>query len=299
MEHSMKAKPKNFLSRFFIILGLTFLFVAIALVYVYSGLRIVSNWTDYSLGPGNWLNHERIEDYYNRIGYDEIFRTIFILIIVGFFILSLVSMLIHNRFVKNKDSKDKTRIVVIHDDIIHVVPEEDAEGNDVYYPEKFVKKDGYYTMDELYRRKGFFRILLMVANILAILAILAILFVFYRGSNWAFSALYYDNYLSTDESYILITASLTFLLVYFLLRCPDFVKSLAATGFKRIYVRKAHLHETFIGILLTIGGILMVLFADGTWSYLDKATGLFLLLLGVFMIGRDWKDFVMGKFLRD
>jgi len=293
-------KPKNFASRLFMIIGLSLLFVAIILVYVFAGLRIINNWVDgYSSGPGDWIDHNKIDDFLYSIGYDEVFRTIFILIIVGVFLLSLFSMLIHNKFVKRKDTNDSTQILIIHDDIIHVTPEKNSEGKDVYHPEKFVPADGYYTMDELYRRKGAWRIILKIMNYLVILAILSILWVFYRISDFAFEAIYYPNYLGTDEAYIIITSSLTFLLVYYLLRCPDFVKSLAATGFKRIYVRKVRLHETFIGILLTIGGILMVIHGDGYWAINERAMGLFLLLLGVFMIGRDWKDFVMGKFIRD
>lgn len=296
-------KPRYFPSRLFIIIGVTLVFIAIWLVYVYAGLRIVNNWVEEaSPGPGDWFDHYKIYEFYDNLGqngYDEIYRTKFILIIVGVFMLSLISMLIHNSFVKKKDKKDSTRIVVIHDDIIHVNPEKDENGQDIYHPEEFVPKDGYYTMDELYTRKGAWRIILKVLNYLVIVAILSIIWVFFRGSDLAPEAVYYNGYLGTDEAYIIIDSSLTFLLVYYLLRCPDFVKSLAATGFKRIYVRKAHLHETFIGILLTIGGILLVMNGNGAWAYLDRATGLFLVLLGVFMIGRDWKDFVMGKFLRD
>lgn len=299
METSKAAKPKSFKSRLFMVMGLIFLFVAIFLVYVYSGLRMVNNWLIFDSGPGEWLDQLKIQDFYNDIGYDEVFRTFFILIIVGIFMLSLVSMLIHNKFVKNKDSKDTNRIVIIHDDIIQVKPDKDDEGNEVYQPEKFVSPDGYYTMKKLYKRKGAWRIILKISNYLVILAILAIVWTFYRVSNLAFDAIYDPTYLSTDEAYIIISSSVTFLLVYYLLRCPDFVKSLAATGFKRIYVKKLHLHETFLGILLTIGGMLMVLNGEGDWGYLDRAVGLCFVLLGVFMIGRDWKDFVMGKFLRD
>ncbi len=299
MESSNASKPKLFVSRFFMVLGLILLFCAIFLVYVYSALRIVDNWVSYSSGPGNWLDHSKISIFFYDIGYDEIFRMIFILIIVGIFMLALVSMLIHNKFVKKKDAQDTTRIVVIHDDIIHVTPEKDADGNDIYYPEKFVQADGYYTMNELYKRKGAFRVILKISNYLVVLAILAIMWTFYRTADFAFDAVYDSSYLSTDEAYIIISSSTTFLLIYFLLRCPDFVKSLAATGFKRIYVRKLHLHETFLGILLTIGGILMVMNGENPWGFLDRAVGLCLILLGVFMIGRDWKDFVMGKFLRD
>jgi flagellar basal body-associated protein FliL len=282
-------------------MGLTLFFFAIILVYIYAGLRMINNWIEFSPGPGNWLDQDRIFIFFVKIGYDENFRTIFILIIVGVFLLSLFSMLIHNKFVKKKDAQDSTKIVVIHDDIIHVNPDKDENGNEVYHPEAFVKKDGYYTMEELYTRKGIWKIIIIIANYLTIAAILGILWTFYRTSAIAFEAVYDPSYLSTDEAYILITSCVTYLLIYYLIRCPDFVKSLAATGFKRIYVRKAHLHETFIGILLTIGGILFVLHGagEGALGFLERATGLFILILGVYMIGRDWKDFVMGKFLRD
>jgi hypothetical protein len=299
MESSKTSKSKSLASQMFLIIGLTLLFCAILLVYLYSGLRIVNNWVEYSSGPGNWFEQDKIEDFLLSIGYDEVFRTIFILIIVGVFLLSLFSMLIHNKFVKRNDTNNSTQILVIHDDIIHVTPEKNAEGDYEYHPEKFVPQSGYYTMDELFHRNGSWRIILIILNFLAILAIMSIIWVYYRVSDFAFEAVHYPGYLSTDEAYIIITSSLTFLLIYYLIRCPDFVKSLAATGFKRIYVRKVHLHETFIGILLTIGGILLVIHGEGDWAILDRVTGLFLLILGVFMIGRDWKDFVKGKFLRD
>ncbi|TFG19740.1 MAG: hypothetical protein EU530_05370 [Promethearchaeota archaeon] len=299
METSKASKPKSFTSRFFMVIGLSLLFCAIFLVYLYSGLRMVYNWAEYNSGPGDWLDHVKIEQFFHDIEYDEIYRMKFILIIVGVFMLSLVSMLIHNKFVKNKDAKDVNRIIIIHDDIIQVQPEIDDEGKEVYHPEKFVPQDGFYTMTTLYKRKGAWSIILKISNYLVILAILAIIWTFYRSSALAFDAVYYATYLYTDEAYIIITSSVTFLLVYYLLRCPDFVKSLAATGFKRIYVKKIHLHETFLGILLTIGGILFVMNGEFEWGFLDRAVGLCFVLLGVFMIGRDWKDFVMGKFLRD
>ncbi|MHA1109634.1 MAG: hypothetical protein ACTSRE_00920 [Promethearchaeota archaeon] len=299
METSKTSKPKSFKSRLFMVTGLLLLFFAILLVYIYSGLRMVYNWTEYDSGPGDWLDHLKIKSFFYDIEYDEIFRMIFILIIVGVFMLSLVSMLIHNKFVKNKDVTDTNRIIIIHDDIIQVKPDKDAEGNEIYHPEKFVPQDGFYTMKKLYQRKGAWRIILKISNYFVILAILAIIWTFYRTTEFAFDAVYDSTYLSTDEALIIISSSVTFLLVYFLLRCPDFVKSLAATGFKRIYVRKIHLHETFLGILLTIGGILFVMNGINPWDFLDRSVGLCFILLGVFMIGRDWKDFVMGKFLRD
>jgi len=300
MNKTSNTKTNNFISKTLMILGLSLLFLAILLVYGYSGLHLVFNWVDEgSPGPSHLLNHTRIIDFFNRIDYDYIFRATFIMIIVGVFLLSLFCMLIHNTFVKNYDKQNSTEIVIIHDDIIHVEMEKGSDGTPIYHPDKFIPKGGFYTMEDLYRRKGGFRIVLKIANYLALLAILSIIWVFYRGSEFAFESVFYPYYLGTDEAHIIIDFSLTFLLVYFLFRCPDFIKSLAATGFKRIYIRKSHLHETFIGLLLTFGGILLVMNGSGTWAYLDRATGLFLLLLGVFMIGRDWKDFVMGKFLRD
>ncbi|MBN2157144.1 MAG: hypothetical protein JW776_13955 [Candidatus Lokiarchaeota archaeon] len=292
-------RSKSFVSRVFMTVGLTLLFTAIFLVYLYAILRIGDNWRHYIPGPGSWIDHNKLDEFYLSIKYNYTFRVIFILIIIGVFLASFFSMLLHNSIIKRKDKENLTHIVIIHDDILHVNSEKDELGNLVYNPEKFVPKTGFYSLEDLYRRKGVFKIILKIANVGALLSILSILWVFFRISPFAFSSVYYANYLSTDEAYFIINASVTFLLVYFLLRCPDFIKSLAATGFKRIYIKKIHLHETFIGMLLTIGGILLVLNAEGIWNYLDKVTGLFLLLLGVFMIGRDWKDFVMGKFLRD
>jgi len=125
------------------------------------------------------------------------------------------------------------------------------------------------------------------------------MFIFIRNSVQFLDGFYYHGYLYTDEAQIIIDISMFILLLYFLLRCPDFVKSLAATGFKRINLTKYHIHESFIGILLSIGGIMLVMNGSGGGSYFERATGIIILLLGVFMLGRDWKDFTQGKFLRD
>jgi hypothetical protein len=274
METSKSLKPKSFVSRLFRILGLFFLFTAILLVYIYAGFSMVYFWiVGPSPGPGEWFDHVKIELFFNS--FDELFRMKCLLIIIGVFMLSLFFMLIHNKFVKKKDVEDANETVIIHDDIIQVKPEVDEYGNKKYKSEDFISKKGFYTMEELFKRKGTFRVILKIMNYFVILAILAIVWTFYRTSSLAFDAVFEPYYLATDEAYLIITSSVIFLLIYYLLRCPDFVKSLAATGFKRVYIRKLHLHETFLGILLTIGGLLLVIFSVDGLGFLDRSVGLF------------------------
>ena len=135
-----------------------------------------------------------------------------------------------------------------------------------------------------------------------VIAILVILMSFLRSLTFMPKFLYYEDYLYTDEARLFVNFSMVFLLLYFLLRCPDFSKALASTGFKRVYFGRFRMHETFLGILFVIGGIILIINGDvaisQTW-YFERMAGLLPLLLGVFLIGRDWKDFAQGKFLSD
>ncbi|MHA1729934.1 MAG: hypothetical protein ACTSWY_14580, partial [Promethearchaeota archaeon] len=135
---------------------------------------------------------------------------------------------------------------------------------------------------------------LRIANFLCFFAIGGVIYSFVR----------YEGYLYTDEAHLIMNICLLFLYLYFLLRCPDFLKSLADTAFKRISLGgkrfQFRIHETFLGILLVFGGVLLIINSyGGDTAYFEGISGLFPLTLGTFIIGRDWKDFAQGKFLRD
>ncbi len=62
----------------------------------------------------------------------------------------------------------------------------------------------------------------------------------------------------------------------------------------RAYLGGYHVHESFIGIYFAIiGGPMMALAVSPVEFYL----GLAYIISGVFLVGRDWKDVVQGKFL--
>jgi hypothetical protein len=60
------------------------------------------------------------------------------------------------------------------------------------------------------------------------------------------------------------------------------------------------MHETLLGILLVGGGMMLIINgAGGGADHFERLCGLLPMILGVFLIGRDWKDFSRGKFITD
>lgn len=290
----------NKVKKVFTLLSLLFLFIGTILVYIFAGFNFLYIYaTVDDPGPDHFINRIALQKFFANIDYGRTFRYDFLYIIIAVFLISLFLLLIKNKEIKELDTKARNKTVIIHDDVIQVVPEKIKDNKLDYHPEKFVPEGGYQTIDELFHRKGFFRIFMKVANYLCIPAIGLILWVFFRQSSLAPPSIYYYNLMFTDEGHMMIDLGLIYLMFYFILRCPDFVKGLAATGFKRIYLRRLHIHETFVGLLLALGGLLLILNSDLPGSYFDRMTGITILILGIFMIGRDWKDFVEGKFLSD
>jgi len=287
------------------ILSLSCLFFGIILIYVFSFLKFLYMWTEGSTfdGPSDLFPREEILEFLSLIGFDnQMVRYNFIYLIICVFVASLLLLLIKNREIKGSDMKQSNRTVIIHDDVIQVVPDKNNDGSITFHPEKMVSEGNFKTIEELFTRKGGFRIIMKIANYLGLIAILGMVFVFIRGSSFMSVLLpdfYYGGYLFTDEGLIIIDICMVILLFYFTLRCPDFVKSLAATGFKRIYLKKLHIHETFVGLLLALGGIFLVINGAGPGAFFERMTGIVVLILGVFMLGRDWKDLTEGKFLSD
>jgi hypothetical protein len=289
-------------TRVYTILSLICLFFGILLIYTFSFLKFLYMWTDLTTtdGPSGLIPREEILQFLSFTGFDsQIVRYNFIYLIICVFVSSLLLLLIKNREIKSSDVKRSNKTVIIHDDVIQVVPEEKSDGSLTYHPEKMVPADGFKTIEDLFKRRGGFRIIMKISNYIALFAIFGMIWVFFRNSSLAPVGIYYGGYIYTDEGLIIIDLSMAILLLYFLLRCPDFVKSLAATGFKRIYMKKIHIHETFIGILLALGGIFLVINGAGPGAFFERMTGIVVLILGVFMMGRDWKDLIEGKFLSD
>ena len=206
---------------------------------------------------------------------------------------SLFILLLNNWILIRKDEQSRNEIVVIHDDVFQVVPEYKENGQIDYHPENFIGKDDFTTLENLLKRKGAFGVFLKVSNILCFVAIGLMIFAFLR----------YEGYLYTDESRLIVTSSMLFLNFYFLLRCPDLSKSFAAMAFKRVSLGgegKFRMHETLLGILLVGGGMMLIINGVGGGAdYFERMCGLLPMILGVFLIGRDWKDFSRGKFITD
>ncbi|MHA1733774.1 MAG: hypothetical protein ACTSU5_17645 [Promethearchaeota archaeon] len=270
-------------------LGLSLLLVAIVLVYVFSALKFLYIWSAEATTESlvDW-DAAGLTAFWTSIGYSKQFRYNFIFCIIGIFVLALVLVASGGPETGGEapdGSTARPSIMVIEDDVI--IAREDASTEELAGDVEFL------TLEDVFDRKGAFRRVLKVANILALGFILVVAGVFVA------SATTRPGFMYSDVGHILFDVAMTFELVYFLLRCPDFVKSLAGTGFRRAYLTKIHLHESFLGLLLCIGGIMLVINGAGEGAYFERMTGIVLLILGAFLAGRDWKDFARGKFLHD
>lgn len=285
-------------------LSLILLFSAIIAVYIFSILKFLYRWVnEANPGPLNILNHMEVSRFLEHIGFDsQMGRYVFIFIIIGVFILSLVLLVLGNSKTERIDKENDTTTMVIHDDVLqcskNLIEKEDKNSDELL---KKVISDGnqFYTLENLFARNSPLQKFIKILNIVMIFALFGIIWVFYRGSALAPASIYITDYLYTDEAIIIIDASMIIFILNFILHAPVFIKAFASSGFKRIYLKKYHIHETFIGILLAMAGILLLINGAGAGAYFERMCGIFMLTLGMFMIGRDWKDFVMGKFLRD
>lgn len=283
-------------------ISLIFLFLAIGLVYIFSILKFLYNWIDEpNEGPLHILDRNKITQFLINTGFYTLYgRYIFIFVIISLFIISVMLLLLINRFSTQIDTHDQKETIIIHDDIIQINPQNVAGQKDKqYHPETFVKSNGFYTINQLFNRSRKLRVFLRFLKYTAIISLFGILYVFYRGSELAPSWFFYEDYLYTDEAAIIIDLSMLIFILLFLFHCPDFLKSFSSIGHKRLFLKRFHIHESFIGILLSLGGILLLMNGAGHGAYFERMCGILILILGIFMIGRDWKDFVLGRFLND
>lgn len=294
---------KGIINKILTYMGILMLFTAIFLVYLFSAFKFLYLIKDDDAGPTKLFDQDAIDSFLISIGFIDInnnaynsgmlVRYIFIFWIIGLLLSSLFILLLNNWILLRKDEKSRNEIIIIHDDVFQVVPEYKENGQIDYHPEKFIGKDDFTTLEKLLKRTGAFGFFLKVSNILCFVAIGLMIFTFVR----------YEDYLYTDESRLMMTSSMLFLNFYFLLRCPDLSKSFAAMAFKRVKLGgggKFRMHETLLGILLVLGGMMLIINgAGGGADYFERLCGLLPLILGTFLIGRDWKDFSQGKFITD
>lgn len=283
--------------------SLILLFGAIFAVYIFSAFKFLYGWIDEpNPGPAGLLDHDKIYEFLNTIGFISMMgRYIFIFVIIGVFILSLLLLVAANSKTEKLDDDDETMTIVIHDDVLQCQKDDRTKMGALKdeFKDRIWEPDNFYTLGELFERGSKVKIFIKVLNIMMIFASLGIAWTFYRGSSIALETFYYLNYLYTDEASIIIDASMLVFIANFVLHTPVFVKAFASTGFKRIHLKKYHIHESFVGTLLTIAGVLLLMNGAGGGAYFERMCGIFMLILGMFMIGRDWKDFILGKFLKD
>lgn len=261
--------------------------VAIAMVFTFSAIKFAYVWST-SPGP-KYVDWEDagVTRFWEEIDYDKSFRYEFIFLIIATFLLGLFLVVSGAPPVVESREDEQTlgsKIVVVEDDVLLVGPGERAE--DVAASTRVLSLEEFFRRDAT----GFGR-WLKVANVAAGLSVTVVASVFVLSTTIVPSFAY------SDVGHVLFDASMTFLLVYFLARCPDMVRGLAQTGFRRAYLSKVHLHESFLGVLLALGGITLVINGAGEGAYFERMTGIVLLLLGAFLAGRDWKDLARGRFL--
>ncbi|MHA1819303.1 MAG: hypothetical protein ACTSU2_07935 [Promethearchaeota archaeon] len=170
---------------------------------------------------------------------------------------------------------------------------EEIKGDNRY------KKNAYLNIEDLFKRKKNYMKFLKILNYLSVLSIISIIIVFLRSYDIFPPPFCVPLYLYTDEAHMFIDISMIIVIVNYFFRTPDFVKSFASIGFRRVYLKHFHLHESFIGLLLILGGLFLIMNGVGEGAYFERLTGIFTLFMGAFLIGRDWKDFTQGKFLSD
>lgn len=283
-------------------LGLWCLLAAIALVYVFSAIRFLYIWSVDSRPSGlfDWAGSGLLE-FWETVNYNRGFRYAFIFVIIGMFLLALALVTTSgpadDQGPPVKGPVQQAEIKIIEDDVILVRTPRPAKNPGGGGSGEIAAPNGsevnLLSLEAVFTRQGAFGVFLKVANVLAAVFVGVVALVF------LLSYVFVPNFIYTDLGHMLLDVAMVFELGYFLLRCPDFVKSLASTGFQRAYLKKIHLHESLLGLLLAIGGILLVMNGAGAGAYFERMTGIVLLLLGAFLAGRDWKDFARGKFLHD
>lgn len=91
----------------------------------------------------------------------------------------------------------------------------------------------------------------------------------------------------------LVELDILLLIVYASLKIPMAAGALAGT-FNRLYVGRWRVHESVFGLSWILVGSLFVLYGE----FFDRVLGIFYLLLGAFLIGRDYVDVQKFKFVK-
>ncbi|MBD3353568.1 MAG: hypothetical protein GF364_18940 [Candidatus Lokiarchaeota archaeon] len=282
-------------------LSLFFLFLAIILVYIFSAFKFLYIWAiEANPGPTNIFNRDAIYGFLEQIWFTYMIgRYIFIFIIIGIFLFALILLSLINYSDQRDDRESKTEILIIHDDIVQMKLKSKIRDDLNTVKERTLENNRIYTLNELFNQRGLISKLFKLIKCLLPIVIFLIFWIWFRGAKVAPPSLYFEDYLYTDEASFFIDIVMFYFILVYILLTPNFVKHFSHTGFKRIYLKKWHIHESFIGLLLSIGAFLLLMNGAGAGAYFERMCGIFMLILGMFMIGRDWKDFVQGKFLRD
>jgi hypothetical protein len=298
-ENRFEKKPINKILTF---LGISMLFLSIFLLYAYSILNFLHSITTDNAGPAQIFNKQAISNFLLNIKFNDpdwglLVRYLILLSTIALILIALFTLTFNNLLIRKHDLSTESNIIVIHDDILEATPKIKEDGTVDYQPETLVKNEDIMPLKNIFVRKGPFGFFLKLTNIFFLVAAGGLAFIF-----WYDPPNFPDPYLYTDEARLISNIAMVFFNLYFLLRCPDFLKSFAFMAFKRVNLggSKFRMHETFLGILLALAGIMMIVNSGGTGTqYFEIMCSVPPLILGTFLIGRDWKDFAQGKFISD
>ncbi len=94
----------------------------------------------------------------------------------------------------------------------------------------------------------------------------------------------------------LINLNILLLVAYIALKIP-IATGTATTFFGRVYIRGHRVHESIVGLMWVIIAAVLIMYGDKV--DLDRWLGIFYLMFGMFLIGRDYLDVRKLAFLRD
>ncbi len=94
----------------------------------------------------------------------------------------------------------------------------------------------------------------------------------------------------------LIHLNILLLVSYIALKIP-IATGTATTFFGRVYIRGHRVHESVVGLMWVIIAAVLIMYGD--FVEIDRWLGIFYLMFGMFLIGRDYLDVRKLDFLRD
>ncbi len=94
----------------------------------------------------------------------------------------------------------------------------------------------------------------------------------------------------------LINLNILLLVAYIALKIP-IATGTATTFFGRVYIRGHRVHESVVGLIWVIIAAVLIMYGDKV--DLDRWLGIFYIMFGMFLIGRDYLDVRKLDFLRD